>query len=111
MMQPSRRARFWIQPAGISGGKLPSVHPCPKILALQRAIFGQPHGRGASMAQENFKIAPLRRRHRRQARHRIAQGNGTMEKGHWCLAPIFALLSKEFIVVETPGSRHLKSLT
>jgi hypothetical protein len=39
MMQPSRRARLWIQPAGISGGKLPSVHPCPKILALQRAIF------------------------------------------------------------------------
>jgi hypothetical protein len=28
-----------IQPAGISGGKLPSVHPCPKILALQSAIF------------------------------------------------------------------------
>jgi hypothetical protein len=39
MMQPSRRARLLIQPAGISGGKLPSVHPCPKILALQRAIF------------------------------------------------------------------------
>jgi hypothetical protein len=44
MMQPSRRARLLIQPAGIGGGKLPSVHPCPKILALQRAIFGTvPH--------------------------------------------------------------------
>jgi hypothetical protein len=35
----SRRARLWIRPAGISGGKLPGVHPSPKILALQRAIF------------------------------------------------------------------------
>jgi hypothetical protein len=40
--------RLWIQPAGINGGKLPSVHPCPEILALQRAIFeAAPHAPGA----------------------------------------------------------------
>jgi hypothetical protein len=46
-----------IQPAGISGGKLPSVHPCPKILALQRAIFeAATHGTGgASMDHENHR--------------------------------------------------------
>jgi hypothetical protein len=47
---PARRAQRCALP-GISGGKLPSVYPCPKILALQRAIF-----RTASQAPE---VSPM----------------------------------------------------
>jgi hypothetical protein len=55
------RKRLLIQPAGISGGKLPSVHPCPKILALQRAIFGTVRSIGSYFVLSRSRRQDLQR--------------------------------------------------